>query len=140
MALRVYNSQSRQKELFSPGDPPRVGMYVCGVTVYDSCHIGHARSMIVFDVIYRTLQSRGYEVHYVRNFTDIDDKIIQRSQREGVSAGELSEKYIREFYRDMSALGVSSPETEPRATAHIRQIIELVQKFKCDAVIIGNAG
>jgi cysteinyl-tRNA synthetase len=129
MALRVYNSQSRQKELFSPLDPPRVGMYVCGVTVYDSCHIGHARSMIVFDVIYRTLRSRGYAVHYVRNFTDIDDKIIQRSQREGVAPGALAEKYIREFYRDMSALGVAPPETEPRATEHIRQIIELVEKL-----------
>jgi cysteinyl-tRNA synthetase len=129
MALRVYNSQTRQKELFTPLDPPRVGMYVCGVTVYDSCHIGHARSMIVFDVIYRALCARGYAVRYVRNFTDIDDKIIQRSQREGVSAGELAEKYIQEFYRDMAALGVLSPEVEPRATAHVAQIIALVEKL-----------
>ncbi len=117
MALRIYNSQTRQKELFQPLEPSRVGMYVCGVTVYDSCHIGHARSMIVFDVIFRFLRSQGYEVSYVRNFTDIDDKIIQRSQQEGVSAGELAEKYIQEFHRDMADLGVLSPAAEPRATA-----------------------
>jgi cysteinyl-tRNA synthetase len=129
MALRIYNSQTRQKELFEPLQPPHVGMYVCGVTVYDSCHIGHARSMIVFDVIYRTLRSRGYEVRYVRNFTDIDDKIIQRSQREGVSAMELAEIYIREFHGDMAALGVLSPAVEPRATAHVGQIVALVEKL-----------
>lgn len=129
MALRIYNSQTRQKELFEPLEPPRVGMYVCGVTVYDSCHIGHARSMIVFDVIYRVLRSRGFEVRYVRNFTDIDDKIIQRSQREGVSARELAEKYIREFQGDMAALDVLSPAVEPRATAHVGEIVALVEKL-----------
>jgi cysteinyl-tRNA synthetase len=110
-------------------NPPKVGIYVCGVTVYDSCHIGHARSMIVFDVIVRFLRSQGYEVTYIRNFTDIDDKIIARSNREGVQAEELAEKYIEEFNADMTVLGVLSPEVEPRATRHIPEIIALVQKL-----------
>ncbi len=109
MSLRIYNSQTRQKENFVPLNPPRVGIYVCGVTVYDSCHIGHARSMIVFDVIVRFLRSKGYAVTYIRNFTDIDDKIIVRSHQEGVRPEELAEKYIEEFGEDMEALGVLSP-------------------------------
>jgi cysteinyl-tRNA synthetase len=129
MPLRIYNSQTRQKENFVPLDPPRVGIYVCGVTVYDSCHIGHARSMIVFDVIVRFLRSQGYAVTYVRNFTDIDDKIIARSNQEGVRAEELAEKYIEEFGEDMEVLGVLSPEVEPRATRHIPEIIALVRKL-----------
>jgi cysteinyl-tRNA synthetase len=129
MSLRIYNSQSRQKEAFVPLNPPRVGIYVCGVTVYDSCHIGHARSMIVFDVIVRFLRSKGYAVTYVRNFTDIDDKIIVRSRQEAVSPEALAEKYIEEFGRDMEALGVLPPEVEPRATRHIPEIITLVQKL-----------
>lgn len=129
MSLRIYNSQTRQKENFVPLNPPRVGIYVCGVTVYDSCHIGHARSMIVFDVIVRFLRSKGYEVTYVRNFTDIDDKIIVRARQEGVPPEALAEKYIAEFERDMEALGVLSPEVEPRATRHVPQIIALVQKL-----------
>jgi cysteinyl-tRNA synthetase len=129
MSLRIYNSQTRQKEDFVPLNPPRVGMYVCGVTVYDSCHIGHARSMIVFDVIVRVLRSQGYAVTYIRNFTDIDDKIITRSNQEGVQPEELAEKYIEEFQVDMAVLGVLSPEVEPRATRHIPEIIALVQKL-----------
>ena len=105
MSLRIYNSPTRQKENFVPLNPPQVGIYVCGVTVYDSCHIGHARSMIVFDVIVRFLRSRGYEVTYIRNFTDIDDKIIARSNQEGVQAEELAEKYIEEFKGDMEVSG-----------------------------------
>lgn len=129
MSLRIYNSPTHQKENFVPLNPPQVGIYVCGVTVYDSCHIGHARSMIVFDVIVRFLRSQGYEVTYIRNFTDIDDKIIARSNREGVQAEELAEKYIEEFEADMKVLGVLSPEVEPRATRHIPEIIALVQKL-----------
>jgi cysteinyl-tRNA synthetase len=129
MPLRIYNSQTRQKEDFVPLNPPQVGIYVCGVTVYDSCHIGHARSMIVFDVIVRFLRSKGYEVTYVRNFTDIDDKIIARANQEGVQAEQLAEKYIEEFREDMEGLGVLSPEVEPRATRHVPEIIALVQKL-----------
>jgi len=129
MSLRIYNSQTRQKEKFVPLYPPQVGIYVCGVTVYDSCHIGHARSMIVFDVIVRFLRFKGYAVTYIRNFTDIDDKIIVRSHREGVQPEALAEKYIEEFEGDMEALGVLSPEVEPRATRHIPEIIALVQRL-----------
>jgi cysteinyl-tRNA synthetase len=129
MSLRIYNSQTRQKELFVPLNPPQVGLYVCGVTVYDSCHIGHARSMIVFDVIVRFLRSQGFQVTYVRNFTDIDDKIIARAQKEAVNANSLAEKYIQEFESDMKVLGILPPDFEPRATFHIPEIISLVQKL-----------
>lgn len=129
MALRVYNSQTKQKEPFVPLNPPKIGIYVCGVTVYDSCHIGHARSMIVFDVMVRFLRSKGFQVTYVRNFTDIDDKIIVRAQQEGIDPKALAEKYIQEFETDMKTLGVSAPDWEPRATLHIPEIIALVQKL-----------
>jgi cysteinyl-tRNA synthetase len=129
MSLRIYNSQSKQKETFVPLNPPRVGIYVCGVTVYDSCHIGHARSMIVFDVLVRYLRFKGYDVTYVRNFTDIDDKIILRAQEQGVDPKVLAEKYIREFEEDMKALGVAAPNEEPRATGHIAEIIGHVQRL-----------
>ena len=102
-------------------------MYVCGVTVYDLCHIGHARSMIVFDVIYRWLKASGYKVTYVRNFTDLDDKIIERAKREGVSFKEIASRYIAEFYTDMDALGLERPQVEPKATEHLREMIEMVK-------------
>ena len=102
-------------------------MYVCGPTVYDSCHIGHARSAIVFDVIYRYLKSNGFNVTYVRNFTDVDDKIINRANQLGIESHEVSEKYIQEFYTDMDALHVQRPTHEPYATRHIDEIIRLVE-------------
>jgi cysteinyl-tRNA synthetase len=129
MSLRIFNSQTRQKELFTPLHPPQVGMYVCGVTVYDSCHIGHARSFIVFDMMVRFLRFKGYKVTYVRNFTDIDDKIIARARETGVETAQLAERFIREFETDMKTLGVLPPEFEPRATGHIPEIISLVQKL-----------
>jgi cysteinyl-tRNA synthetase len=129
MPLRIYNSQTKQKEIFTPLHPPKVGMYVCGVTVYDSCHIGHARSFIVFDVIVRFLRFKGFWVTYVRNFTDIDDKIITRANETGVEPAFLAEKFICEFEMDMKTLGALSPEYEPRATGHIPEIITLVQKL-----------
>jgi cysteinyl-tRNA synthetase len=129
MPLRIYNSQTKQKEPFVPVDSPQVGIYVCGVTVYDSCHIGHARSMIVFDVLVRYLRYKGYQVTYVRNFTDIDDKIIARAQEQKIDPGTLAERYIREFEEDMKVLGVGAPDVEPRATGHIPEIIHLVQEL-----------
>jgi cysteinyl-tRNA synthetase len=129
MSLRIFNSQTKQKEPFVPLNPPQVGMYVCGVTVYDSCHIGHARSMIIFDVMVRYLRFKGFQVTYVRNFTDIDDKIILRAQQEGMDTQVLAEKFIQEFETDMTTLGVSTPDVEPRATMHIPEIIGLVQKL-----------
>lgn len=127
MTLTIYNSQSRSKEPFETIDPQKVKMYVCGPTVYDSSHIGHARSIIVFDVIYRYLSFAGYDVTYVRNFTDIDDKIINRAAELGMSPKDLAEKYIEEFHRDMDALNVLRPTHEPRATEHIDHIIQIVE-------------
>ncbi len=129
MALRVYNTMTQKKEEFTPLHKGRIGMYACGVTVYDLCHIGHARSSVVFDVIYRYLRHKGYEVTYVRNFTDIDDKIINRAQQEGVSTEEIAARYIKEFYTDMGALGMLPPTVEPKATEHITEMIALVKRL-----------
>lgn len=117
---------SRQKEVFEPAEPGRVRMYVCGPTVYDSCHIGHARSVVVFDVIYRFLKARGFDVFYVRNFTDVDDKIIARANETGMTSDEVAEKYIHEFHEDMESLNMAPPTMEPRATEHVDQIIAII--------------
>ncbi|MFW6284660.1 MAG: cysteine--tRNA ligase, partial [Desulfosalsimonas sp.] len=109
--------------------PGKIRMYVCGPTVYDSCHIGHARSIVVFDVIYRYLRARGYDVYYVRNFTDVDDKIIQRANDLGISSEELAGRYIDEFHADMAALNMAPPDLEPLATGHISQIIGIVERL-----------
>ncbi len=129
MTLRIYNTLSGKKEVFEPVEPGRVGMYVCGPTVYDSCHIGHARSIITFDVIARYLKTKGFDVTYVRNFTDIDDKIINRANELGMDTRVLADKYIKEFYEDMDALNVERPAIEPRATDHIDQIIKVIDKL-----------
>jgi cysteinyl-tRNA synthetase len=129
MALRVYNTMTQKKEELIPLYKGRIGMYACGVTVYDLCHIGHARSAVVFDIIYRYLRHKGYEVTYVRNFTDVDDKIIKRAQEEGVSTEEIAARYIKEFYTDMGALGMLKPTMEPKATEHIPEMIALVQRL-----------
>ena len=127
MTINIYNSLNRSKQPFETLEPGRVKMYVCGPTVYDSCHIGHARSVIVFDVIYRYLTAVGYDVTYVRNFTDIDDKIINRSNELGVSSASLAEQYIDEFHHDMDGLNVLRPTSEPRATDHIDHIIRIIE-------------
>jgi len=126
MALRVYNTLSGRKEPFEPLEPPRVGMYVCGVTVYDYCHIGHARANIVFDIVFRYLQFAGYDVTYVRNYTDVDDKIINRANERGIDSRELAEEFIRAFDEDMDMLGLAKPTFEPKATEHIGEIIAIV--------------
>ena len=126
MTLRIYNTLTGKKDEFVPLQEKRVGLYVCGVTVYDLSHIGHARSTIVFDTIYRYLRYRGYEVTYVRNFTDIDDKIIKRANDEGVDYKSITEKYIHEFNVDMGSLGLERPTVEPRATEHIPEMIRLI--------------
>lgn len=127
MGLRVYNTLTGQKEIFEPVEEGEVSMYVCGPTVYDSCHIGHARSVIFFDIVYRYLKLIGYDVTYVRNFTDVDDKIIKKSNETGLTCEEVSEKYIEEFYRDMDALKVKRATIEPRATNYIKEIIEVIE-------------
>jgi len=126
MAIRIHNTLSGRKEDFIPLQEKKVGMYVCGVTVYDLCHIGHARSAIVFDTIYRYFRYRGYEVTFVRNFTDIDDKIIRRANEGGVDCKTIAEKYIGEFNIDMGRLGLEKPSVEPRATEHIPEMIQLI--------------
>ncbi len=126
MALRIYNTLTGRKEEFVPIREKQVGMYVCGVTVYDLCHIGHARSAIIFDAINRYLKFRGYHVTYVRNFTDIDDKIINRANTEGSDCKTIAERYIHEFQMDMGALGLENPTIEPRATDHIPEMIRLI--------------
>jgi len=125
--MKLYNTMTRRKEEFVPLRDAQVGMYVCGVTVYDLCHIGHARSAVVFDTLRRYLLFRGYKVKFVRNFTDIDDKIIQRAQQEGIPWQEVAEKYTRAFYEDMGALGVEPADVEPRATEHIPEMIEMIK-------------
>ena len=127
MPLKIYNTMKRRKELFTPLRENRVGMYVCGVTVYDISHIGHARAMVVFDVIQRYLRYLGYEVKYVRNYTDIDDKIINRANSEAVPFHEISERFIKEFDADMKALGVEKPGCTPRATHHISDMISMIE-------------
>ncbi len=129
MPLRVYNTLSGTKEEFRPLNPGKVGMYVCGVTVYDYCHIGHARANVVFDVIYRYLMYAGYEVNYVRNYTDVDDKIINRANERGIDSRELAEEFIRAFDEDMARLGMACPTHQPKATEYIPQIVAMVERL-----------
>ncbi|MBF0294381.1 MAG: cysteine--tRNA ligase [Magnetococcales bacterium] len=127
MTLCLHNSLGRRKEIFQPLVPGRAGIYVCGITAYDYCHIGHARVMVSFDVIVRHLRALGYQVTYVRNFTDIDDKIIQRAAREGVEIGTLTERFIQAFHEDMRDLGVAPADVEPRATDHLPEMQEMIR-------------
>ena len=127
MALRVYNTLTGEKELFVPLTPGKVGMYVCGVTVYDYCHIGHARAGVVFDIIFRYLNYAGYDVTYVRNYTDIDDKIINRANQEGTDYRTVADRYIQAFDEDMARLGLARPTVEPKATDHIGGIIAIIE-------------
>jgi cysteinyl-tRNA synthetase len=129
VGLRIYNTLTRQKESFEPLTPGQVRMYVCGVTAYDLSHIGHARSALVFDVIRRYFEFAGYAVRFVRNFTDVDDKIIKRSEAEGVSAEELSERYIAEYQKDMTRLGILPPHVEPKATEYIPHMVALIERL-----------
>jgi cysteinyl-tRNA synthetase len=129
MPLQLYNSATRKKGIFTPIREGHVGIYVCGVTVYDVCHIGHARSAIVFDVLVRYLRARGFTVTYVRNFTDVDDKIIERAKQTGEDTATLTERYIEAFYRDMHALGVLDADVEPKATEHIDDMIDMVSRL-----------
>lgn len=124
--LKIFNTLSRQKEEFKPIHAGQVGMYVCGITVYDLCHIGHGRTFVAFDVVARYLRYLGYSLKYVRNITDIDDKIIKRANENGETIGELTDRMIAEMHTDFAALNILPPDQEPRATRHIDEIIELV--------------
>jgi len=129
MAPRVFNTLTRGKEDLAPLHAGLVRMYVCGVTVYDLSHIGHGRSAIVFDVMRRYLKHRGHAVKFIKNFTDIDDKIIRKANQEGVSAQEISERYIEEYRTDMASLGVAPADIEPKATEHVPQMIALIERL-----------
>ncbi len=125
--LHLFDTKAQSKKKFQPLREDGVGLYVCGVTVYDLCHLGHARSQVAFDVVQRTLRELGFNLTYVRNFTDVDDKIIRRANSEGVSWKEIADRYIEAFYRDMDRLDIQRPEIEPRVSEHIPQIIESIQ-------------
>jgi len=124
--LKIYNSYTRQKEEFKPITPGKVRMYVCGMTVYDLCHLGHARVLVVFDMVTRYFRSLGYDVTYVRNVTDIDDKIIQRANEKGEDFNQLTERFIQAMHEDAEALGVLPPDEEPRATTSMQEIIAMI--------------
>ena len=127
--LEIYNSLTRQKATFTPIEPGKVRMYVCGMTVYDYCHLGHARVLVVFDVVSRYLRQSGYDVTYVRNVTDIDDKIINRANENNEPFSSLTDRFIEAMHEDAAALGVLPPDKEPRATAYMSQIIQMVEQL-----------
>ncbi len=127
--LKIYNSLSREKKQFNPIEQGKVRMYVCGMTVYDFCHLGHARVMVVFDMVARYLRAIGFDVTYIRNITDIDDKIINRANENGEDIYDLTSRFITAMNEDASALGVEPPSQEPRATDHIEQVIVMIKKM-----------
>ena len=127
--LQVYNDLTNRKEEFIPLNDNQVNMYVCGMTVYDYCHLGHARVMVVFDVVYRYLKSKGYDVTYIRNITDIDDKIIKRANENGEHFTALTQRFIDAMHEDSTALGVLPPDDEPKATEHVGEILEMITRL-----------
>ncbi len=129
MSLKIYNTLTGKVEEFVPLNPPRVLIYTCGVTVYDDSHVGHGRSLIVFDTFRRFLEHLGYEVRFVRNFTDVDDKIINRAKEECTDFMSIANRYIASYYRDMEAIGVRPADVEPRVTEHIQEIIEVIKRL-----------
>ena len=128
--MQIYNTQSRKKEEFVPIEPGKVSIYCCGPTVYNYFHIGNARPFIVFDTLRRYFEHKGYEVKFVQNFTDIDDKMIRRANEEGITVKELGERFIEEYYKDADALGIERATVNPKATEHIPEIIALIQKLE----------
>ncbi|HEY9051048.1 MAG TPA: class I tRNA ligase family protein, partial [Gammaproteobacteria bacterium] len=131
--LKIYNSFSKQKEVFKSIEPGKVRMYVCGMTVYDLCHLGHARVMVVFDMVTRYLRHQGYDVTYVRNITDIDDKIIKRANENGETIQQLTQRFITAMHEDAEALGVLPPDEEPRATTSMDDILSMIKTLEQNA-------
>jgi cysteinyl-tRNA synthetase len=130
MSLRIHNTLSRDLESFTPAEPGHVRMYVCGMTIYDFCHIGHARMMMAFDVVQRWLKSSGYRVTYVRNITDIDDKIIHRAVERGISIRALTDEMVLAMHQDIDTLGIERPTIEPRATEYVPQMLDLIGRLQ----------
>lgn len=140
MALKIHNTLTGNKETFQPQRPGEAGMYVCGVTVYDECHLGHARAYVSFDVIKRYLEFSGYRVRYVRNVTDVDDKIIDKAAKEGRGVQDVAEQYYKEFAAQMKALQLQEPHIEPRATQHIPEMQDLIRKLIAKGVAYQAGG
>lgn len=132
--LKLYNTLTREKAALKPLNDKQLGVYVCGVTVYDYCHLGHARTYTSMDVMIRYLRSCGYNVNYVRNITDVDDKIIKRAQERNVAIDEITQQFTKAMHEDFAALGLTEPDHEPRATDYIPDMIKLIEK------IIANKG
>ncbi|MEN9416830.1 MAG: hypothetical protein RI988_450, partial [Pseudomonadota bacterium] len=128
--MRLHNSLTRAVETFESQEPGHVRMYVCGMTIYDLCHIGHARMMMAFDVVYRWLRASGYRVTYVRNITDIDDKIIRRATERGITIRQLTDEMIAAMHQDIGALGIERPTHEPRATEYVPQMLDLIGRLQ----------
>ncbi|CAJ0783100.1 Cysteine--tRNA ligase [Ralstonia psammae] len=133
-SLKIYNTLAREKQTFVPIEPGRVRMYVCGMTVYDYCHVGHARVMVVFDMVQRWLRAAGYDVTYVRNITDIDDKIIKRAVENGETMSALTGRFIAAMHEDADALGVQRPDHEPRATEYVPQMLNMIGKLQTNGL------
>ncbi len=127
--LKIFNSLTGKKQEFKPIEPGKVRMYVCGMTVYDFCHIGHARVLVVFDMVTRYMRSIGLDVNYVRNITDIDDKIINRANENDEDISDLTTRFISAMNEDAASLGVKFPDAEPKATEHMPQIISMIEKL-----------
>jgi len=141
MSLQLYNTLAGKKQTFSPLNAKQVGMYVCGVTVYDYCHVGHARVMVVFDVVYRWLKASGYDVNYVRNFTDVDDKIIARAAERNIDIQTLTNEMINAFHADADALNCLRPTLEPRATTHMPSMIAMIETLIAkDSAYVSDSG
>ena len=130
MSRRLFNSLSRQVEPFVPLTPGQVRMYVCGMTIYDLCHVGHARMMMAFDVVQRWLKASGYGVTYVRNITDIDDKIIRRAVERGITIRQLTDEMTLAMHQDIAALGIEPPTHEPRAAEYVGQVLDLIGQLE----------
>ncbi|MCL1963711.1 MAG: class I tRNA ligase family protein, partial [Firmicutes bacterium] len=128
--MRIFNTQTRQKEEFIPLEPGKIKMYACGPTVYDYFHIGNARAFVVFDTMRRHLERRGYDVQFVQNLTDIDDRMIKRANDEGITVKELADRFIAAYFEDADALGVRRATVHPKATEHIPEIIALVARLE----------
>ncbi|MBA3774611.1 MAG: cysteine--tRNA ligase [Ramlibacter sp.] len=140
MSLRIYNTLTRAAEDFSPLEPGHVRMYVCGITVYDFCHVGHARANVAFDVVQRWLKASGYQLTFVRNITDIEDKIIRRAVENGETVRALTDRMIAEMYRDFDALGIERPTHDPRATDHVPQMLDIVRQLEDKGLAYRAAG
>ena len=140
MTLKLYNTLTRRKEAFEPLEPGKVRMYYCGVTVYDYCHLGHARACIVWDVVRRYLQWRGYDVQYVQNFTDIDDKILNRARQEGSSMEAVADRFIQAYFEDMARLNIKEADAYPRATHTLDGIKRLVYELEQKGYAYPEAG